>query len=215
MKRLADMGLPQFVLPPQPRPDLGFLRRLGFTGSDAEVNAAAWKAAPILAGSAWSASCHVGRQRRHGHALGRQFGDGRLHFTPANLLTNLHRSLEPPHTTASAEAAYSPIPNRFAVHDALPPQPHFADEGAANHVRLCAGHGAPGVNLFVYGRKRLREPGRAASPPARPMRRSKPSPAVTAPTARFHLRQNPTGHRGGRLPQRRGLRRRPGLPVLP
>jgi succinylarginine dihydrolase len=31
--------------------------------------------------------------------------------------------------------------------------PDFADEGAANHVRLCASHGEPGVELFVYGRE--------------------------------------------------------------
>jgi succinylarginine dihydrolase len=38
------------------------------------------------------------------------------------------------------------------VHDPLPAQPHFSDEGAANHVRLCAEQGAPGVNLMVWGR---------------------------------------------------------------
>ena len=30
---------------------------------------------------------------------------------------------------------------------------HLADEGAANHVRLCADHGEPGVNLLVWGRE--------------------------------------------------------------
>jgi len=39
------------------------------------------------------------------------------------------------------------------VHDALPGQAAFSDEGAANHVRLCAKHGAPGVELLVYGRE--------------------------------------------------------------
>ncbi len=38
----------------------------------------------------------------------------------------------------------------FAVHDAVPPS--FGDEGAANHMRFCEGHGAPGVEVFVYGR---------------------------------------------------------------
>ncbi|MGB0499394.1 MAG: N-succinylarginine dihydrolase, partial [Rubricella sp.] len=40
---------------------------------------------------------------------------------------------------------------RFAVHAELPHQSSFADEGAANHVRLCAQHGAPGVEIFVHG----------------------------------------------------------------
>ena len=43
--------------------------------------------------------------------------------------------------------------SRFAVHDALPSVAHLADEGAANHVRLCADHGQPGVNLLVWGRE--------------------------------------------------------------
>ncbi len=150
MKRLADLGLPQFVLPPQPRPDLGLLRRLGFTGSDAEVNAAAWKTAPILAGSAWSASA-MWAANAATVTPSADSHDGRLHFTPANLLTNLHRSLEPAHTAAMLRRIF-PDPERFTVHAPLPPQPHFADEGAANHVRLCAEQGAPGVNLFVYGR---------------------------------------------------------------
>ncbi len=150
MERLAELGLPQFVLPPQPRPDLGFLRSLGFSGSDAEVNADAWKAAPILAGSAWSASS-MWAANAATVTPSADSGDGRLHFTPANLLTNLHRSLEPAHTTAVLRRVF-PDRTRFAVHDALPAQPHFADEGAANHVRLCAEHGAPGANLFVHGR---------------------------------------------------------------
>ena len=29
----------------------------------------------------------------------------------------------------------------------------FADEGAANHVRLCGKRGAQGVEIFVYGRE--------------------------------------------------------------
>jgi succinylarginine dihydrolase len=38
----------------------------------------------------------------------------------------------------------------FAVHDAVPAC--FGDEGAANHMRMAAHHGAPGIELFVYGR---------------------------------------------------------------
>ena len=83
--------------------------------------------------------------------------DGRVHFTPANLVTNLHRSLEHQQTKRALDALF-PDPNldgsgRFAVHDALPSVAHLADEGAANHVRLCADHGEPGVNLLVWGRE--------------------------------------------------------------
>ena len=37
MKLLADLGVPQAVLPPHARPDVDLLRRLGFIGSDAEI----------------------------------------------------------------------------------------------------------------------------------------------------------------------------------
>ena len=74
MRLLADLGLPQYVLPPHERPFVPFLRSLGFAGTDAQVVERAWKDAPGFA-------------------------------------------------------------------------------AAANHVRLCAEHGAPGVNLLVWGRE--------------------------------------------------------------
>ena len=43
-------------------------------------------------------------------------------------------------------------PNFFRVHQALPQHRIFSDEGAANHMRLCDEHGAPGVAVFVYGK---------------------------------------------------------------
>lgn len=150
MKLLADLGVPQFVLPPHSRPDFAFLRSLGFTGSDAQVNEAAWKTAPTIAGAAWSASA-MWAANAATVTPSADSGDGRVHFSPANLITNLHRSLEHRQTGEHLRRTF-PDQARFAVHDALPSQPHFGDEGAANHVRLCAEHGAPGVNLFVYGR---------------------------------------------------------------
>ncbi len=151
MKQLADLGLPQFVLPPAARPDLDFLRTLGFAGSDAAVLERAWKDAPLLAAAASSASS-MWAANAATVTPSADAADGRVHFTPANLLTNLHRSLEH-RQTQRALARLFPDPARFAVHDALPEQPHFADEGAANHVRLCADHGDPGVNMLVYGRE--------------------------------------------------------------
>ena len=150
MKLLADLGVPQFVLPPHSRPDFAFLRSLGFSGSDAAVNEAAWKAVPTIAGAAWSASA-MWAANAATVTPSVDSADGRLHLSAANLVTNLHRSLEHGETAAHLRRTF-PDERRFAVHDALPSQPHFGDEGAANHVRLCAEHGAPGVNLFVYGR---------------------------------------------------------------
>lgn len=151
MKRLADLGLPQFVLPPHERPDIGFLRALGFGGSDKQVLETAWKQAPSFAAAACSAS-PMWAANAATVTPSADSADGRVHFTPANLVTNLHRSLEHQQTKRALDALF-PDPERFAVHDALPSVAHLADEGAANHVRLCAGHGAPGVNLLVWGRE--------------------------------------------------------------
>ena len=151
MRRLADWGVPQFVLPPHERPDIGFLRAVGFAGGDAEVVATAWREAPAMASAACSASAmwaaNVATVTPSADAA-----DGRVHFTPANLITNLHRSLEPGQTGRTLRRLF-PDEARFAVHAPLPSQPHFADEGAANQVRLCADHGEPGVELFVFGRE--------------------------------------------------------------
>lgn len=151
MRKLADWGVPQFALPPHERPDISLLKSLGFSGSDGFVLEHAWKAAPALASAACSAS-PMWAANAATVTPSADAADGRVHFTPANLLTNLHRSLEGPQTTRSLRRLF-PDEARFAVHDPLPAQPHFADEGAANHVRLCAEHGAPGVNLFVWGRE--------------------------------------------------------------
>ena len=150
MRLLADLGLPQFVLPPHERPDVGFLRSLGFGGSDAMVIETAARQAPELLNTACSAS-PMWAANAATVTPSADAADRRVHFTPANLLTNLHRSLEGGQTARALRALF-PDRARFAVHDPLPAQPHFADEGAANHVRLCADHGEAGVNLFVWGR---------------------------------------------------------------
>lgn len=151
MKRLADLGLPQFVLPPHERPHIPFLRSLGFTGSDAAVLEQAWKDAPSFAAAACSAS-PMWAANAATVTPSADAADGRVHLTPANLVTNLHRSLEARQTKRALDALF-PDPARFAIHDALPAVGHLADEGAANHVRLCADHGQPGVNLLVWGRE--------------------------------------------------------------
>lgn len=148
MQRLLELGVSQAILPPLPRPDLDTLRRLGFSGTDQQVLDAAWKTAPELfaaccsASSMWTANAAT-------VAPACDTLDGRLHFTPANLVTNFHRSIEAPQTTQLLRRIFSD-PNPFAVHDPLPAFAGFADEGAANHMRLGT-PGEAGVHVFVYG----------------------------------------------------------------
>src|SRR5256714_2025340 len=53
MKFLAELGIKQAVLPPQQRPHMPTLQRLGFTGSDSEIIAKAHREDPTLL-----AACH-------------------------------------------------------------------------------------------------------------------------------------------------------------
>src|SRR3546814_2318870 len=56
MRALAELGLAQGVLAPHERPHLPTLRRLGFTGSDAQVLQSTRRRAPELLAAASSAS---------------------------------------------------------------------------------------------------------------------------------------------------------------
>jgi succinylarginine dihydrolase len=65
------------------------------------------------------------------------------------------------------------------VHDALPAHEDLGDEGAANHTRLAAEPGAPGLHLFVYGRGGADEP--------RPVRHTaRQTRAASQAVARLH-----------------------------
>ena len=126
------------------------LRRLGFSGSDANVLQQAAKQAPAIfqaccsASSMWTANAAT-------VSPSADTADGTVHFTPANLTNKYHRSLEPQVTGNILKATFA-NPNHFSHHTHLPDNEHFGDEGAANHTRLCREYGEKGVELFVYGR---------------------------------------------------------------
>lgn len=150
MKALTDLGMVQGVLAPQERPDVAALRRLGFTGSDATVLEQAAKQSREIflaccsASSMWTANAAT-------VSPSADTADGRVHFTPANLTNKFHRSLEPQVTGRILKATFA-NDKYFAHHQHLPDNEHFGDEGAANHTRLCSNYGAPGLEMFVYGR---------------------------------------------------------------
>src|SRR5688572_17690379 len=56
MRFVSALGVGQAVLPPQPRPDVRMLRRLGFGGTNEEVLSRALEVAPRLLGQGSSAS---------------------------------------------------------------------------------------------------------------------------------------------------------------
>lgn len=149
-RRLASLGLAQGVLPPQERPNISWLRSLGFSGSDRDVWASAWNAEPLIARAA-AASSSMWAANAATISPSADCADRRLHASVANLQTMFHRTIEAPQTERVLRRL---LPNeaRFAVHAALEPHDALSDEGAANHMRLSAAPGEAGVEVFVYGR---------------------------------------------------------------
>jgi succinylarginine dihydrolase len=154
MKQLADLGFRQGVLPPQERPSLRLLRELGFSGADAPLIARVAREAPELLLAASSASA-MWTANAATVSPSADTEDGRVHFTPANLCSKLHRAIEHEATRHTLRAIFADEA-RFAVHEALPGTPALGDEGAANHTRFCQAYGERGVEFFVYGRSEYR-----------------------------------------------------------
>lgn len=151
MKRLMDLGVKQAVLPPHERPHLPTLTRLGFSGSDADLLDQAHRADPALLASVCSASA-MWTANAATVSPSADTADGKVHFTPANLISQFHRSIEPPTTTRILRKIFAD-PSAFIVHDPLPSAAHLSDEGAANHMRLCTDHEDRATEVFVFGRR--------------------------------------------------------------
>lgn len=142
MRHNIALGLTQGLFAPLPRPNPVLLGALGLEKIDESdaaqrrLRAAAWSAS-----SMWTANAAT-------VSPAPDTADGRCHLTAANLVTMPHRSQEWPDTVRQLRLAFAST-QAFAVHDAVPPC--FGDEGAANHMRMCASHDAPGLEIFVYG----------------------------------------------------------------
>ena len=136
MRANLGLGLAQGLFVPQPRPAHAWLASLGTTIGEAD---------PVLAANALSASS-MWAANAATVSPAPDSADGKCHLTVANLKTMPHRSHEWTATLAQLQVAFAH--DAFAVHA---PVPTFGDEGAANHMRLAAEHGAPGVEVFVYG----------------------------------------------------------------
>jgi len=149
MQALFEMGLPQGLLLPHPRPHIPFLRRLGFAGTDAQVIETAAQENPQLlincssASNMWAANAAT-------ISPSPDTFDGNTHITPANLSSMLHRSIEHDFTGAMLKRIFQDE-QAFTHHQALPSTAFFGDEGAANHTRLCSDYTHQGLEIFVYG----------------------------------------------------------------
>ena len=137
MRANVALGLTQGILLPHPRPDHEWLALLH---TDYAAAAPHLRARALSASAMWAANAAT-------VSPAPDCADARCHLSVANLVTMPHRSHEWPNTLAQLRLAFAH--DGFRVHGPVPAP--FGDEGAANHMRLCAGHGAPGVEVFVYG----------------------------------------------------------------
>jgi succinylarginine dihydrolase len=137
MRANLALGLVQGIFLPHPRPDHRWLASLAtdYAAAPPHLRAQALSASAMWAANAATVSPAP------------DTADGRCHLSVANLVTMPHRSHEWPHTLAQLQLAFAG--DAFRVHGPVPAP--FGDEGAANHMRLAAGHDAPGIEVFVYG----------------------------------------------------------------
>jgi succinylarginine dihydrolase len=140
MRHNLSLGLAQGILLPHSRPNRGWLTQLG---TDAERASVSLRAAAYSASAMWAANAAT-------VSPAADTADGRCHLTVANLRTMPHRSHEWPATLKQLKLAFRDE-RHFAVHDPVPAT--FADEGAANHMRIAPAHGRPGVEIFVHGQR--------------------------------------------------------------
>jgi succinylarginine dihydrolase len=138
MRAAIALGLTQGILLPHARPDRGWLDYLATAPATAPPHLLAQA---MSASAMWAANAAT-------VSPAADTDDGRCHLTVANLVTMPHRSHEWPATLAQLRVAFA-HPD-FAVHAPVPAP--FGDEGAANHMRLCDGHDAAGIEIFVHGR---------------------------------------------------------------
>lgn len=147
MRQLQQLGLPQGIIPPLPRPDLNFLSRVGFQGSDqAKIQQASHCQTLLMsvfsASNMWVANAATVSSSRHSQ-------QAKVQLTPANLCSQLHRSIETPLTQALLLQIFDNS-DFFTHHPPLPSQWQLADEGAANVMTLETEQRH--ISIFVYGR---------------------------------------------------------------
>ncbi|MGC1181924.1 N-succinylarginine dihydrolase, partial [Legionella sp.] len=93
MRLLHNLGIKQGILPPHQRPNLELLYQLGFRGSVEMQLKKAYKTAPDLLSACYSASSMwAANAATVSPSIDTQ--DNKIHFTAANLISNLHRYQE-------------------------------------------------------------------------------------------------------------------------
>ncbi len=153
MRLLHRMGIKQAVIPPHQRPNLHLLYQLGFKGCPIDQITQAFRTNPALLSASYSSSS-MWTANAATVSPSMDTNDRRVHFTAANLISNLHRHQEADFSHSLLRHVFSDE-RYFKHHPVLPKTIITSDEGAANHNRLCKNHADKGMHLFVYGKQAL------------------------------------------------------------
>jgi succinylarginine dihydrolase len=151
MRLMHQLGIKQGFFPPHRRPNLLLLQQFGFEGKPESMLRKAKKEAPYYLGASYSAG-NMWAANAATVSPSRDTKDRKVHFTAANLINQLHRY----HEAAGSHSLLQQIfadDTLFHHHPPLPAIEVTRDEGAANHIRLCASHQDVGTHLFVYNQQ--------------------------------------------------------------
>src|SRR6056297_3662393 len=144
MRLVAGYGVPQWILPPQPRPHLDLLESAGFQGSNEDALAATLQQAPKLLSAAMSSSA----MWMANAATVTVNPELQIVLTIANLDASVHRAIEPSRSQQDLERIL-PLPCRLL--SPLIGGAAMRDEGAANHMRLSDRQLIRSIDVLVYG----------------------------------------------------------------
>ncbi len=150
MRFVRELGVPQAFIPPQYRPLIPELERLGFKGNNDTAtlkNTADYS--PALLSAVYSSS-FMWTANAATVTPSCDSADGKVHFTPANMSSHFHRAIEARLTRAALSKIFHNT-DLFQVHNHLFHHDEMGDEGAANHMLVSQNHGLQGTHIFVYG----------------------------------------------------------------
>lgn len=150
MRLLTNLGVKQAVLPPHERPHWPTLEKLGYSRKEDGILKHIKQEAPWLLNNCYSSSS-MWAANSATISPSIDSVDGHVHFTPANMSFEFHRSIETSTASRILKAIFQ-NPVLFHHHDPLPSHLIFCDEGAANHMRFCRDYNGAGVQMFVWGR---------------------------------------------------------------
>lgn len=156
---LDSLGIKQAILPPHERPHIETLKNIGFTGNLESILSKTYKIAPwALKEVSSSAFIWTANAATITPSIDSQ--GSKVQITPANLSSQLHRSIETAQTAKVLKKVFQ-NPIFFEHHPPLISVPTFQDEGAANHCRFTESEGKPGIHLFVFGKSKQESQERA------------------------------------------------------